>query len=123
MKIVGAGISAARAGQKAYSQVETIQKGMQQKKQAQNLEGQQPQQDDNDGAMDEAEAAMAQQTLEDTLPAILELAWAINVRDISRTLKVSLCAIAVATYDCLWADRFCLSNPFSHGINPSLACM
>jgi len=30
---------------------------------------------------------MAQQKLEETLPALLELAWAINVRDISRTLK------------------------------------
>jgi len=30
---------------------------------------------------------IAAQKLEETLPAILELAWAINVRDISRTLK------------------------------------
>ena len=79
MKIVGAGISAARAGRKAYREVETIQKGMQ-RKASQNLEGEET-------SVDEAEAAMAAQTLEETLPAILELAWAINVRDISRTLK------------------------------------
>jgi len=79
MKIVGAGITAARAGRKAYTQVETIQKGLQ-KRESQNLEGAEPD-------LTEAEAAMATQTLEDTLPAILELAWAINVRDISRTLK------------------------------------
>lgn len=78
MKIVGAGISAARAGRKAYREVETIQKGMQ-RNTSQNLE--------DDPEVSEAEAAMAAQTLEDTLPAILELAWAINVRDISRTLK------------------------------------
>ena len=89
MKIVGAGISAARAGHKAFQQVETLQKGMQ-KREAQNLEGgvasgsgsgEEP-----DIDVDAAEAVAAQ-TLEDTLPAILELAWAINVKDISRTLK------------------------------------
>lgn len=81
MKIVGAGISAARAGHKAFQQVETIQKGMQ-KRETQNLEGEEPDIDVNAAA-----EAVAAQTLEDTLPAILELAWAINVRDISRTLK------------------------------------
>jgi hypothetical protein len=30
---------------------------------------------------------MAAQKLEETIPALLELAWAINIRDISRTLK------------------------------------
>ena len=77
LKIVGAGISAARAGRKAYREVETIQKGMQTKS---TIEGETPD-------MDELEAALAAQTLEDTLPAILEFAWAINVRDIHRTLK------------------------------------
>lgn len=37
--------------------------------------------------MDEEQAKMAAQKLEETIPALLELAWAINIRDISRTLK------------------------------------
>jgi hypothetical protein len=56
-----------------------MQKEMQ-KKQSRNIE-------EEDTELNEAEAAMAAQTLEDALPAILELAWAINARDISRTLK------------------------------------
>jgi len=76
-KIVGAGINAAHAGRKAYRDVESIQKGMQ-RNESQNAD---------DPELSEADAAMATQTLESTLPAILELAWAINVRDISRTLK------------------------------------
>jgi len=36
---------------------------------------------------DVAQAMLAAQKLEETLPALLELAWAVNVRDISRTLK------------------------------------
>ena len=44
--------------------------------------------DTEDGdALDEAQAKIAAQKLEETMPAILELAWAINNRDISRTLK------------------------------------
>ena len=78
-KIVGAGVNAMHAGRKAYRDVETIQKGMQ-RTGSQNA-------DDQDPELSEADAAMATQSLESTLPAILELAWAINVRDISRTLK------------------------------------
>ena len=38
--------------------------------------------------MDAAQAALALAKLEESLPAILELAWAVNCRDITRTLKV-----------------------------------
>jgi hypothetical protein len=40
-------------------------------------------------AEDEEQAKMAALKLEETIPAILELAWAVNIRDISRTLKNS----------------------------------
>merc|ERR1712137_1306510 len=39
------------------------------------------------GGLDPSQAKETMGKLEDTLPAILELAWAINVRDVTRTLK------------------------------------
>jgi hypothetical protein len=68
IKLLGAGIKAASAGSKAMREAETLQKGM--------TEG-----------VDEAKAAEMADTLEDSLPAFLELAWAINKRDIQGTLK------------------------------------
>lgn len=43
--------------------------------------------DEAAAGMDAAQAALAQAKLEESLPAILDLAWAVNSRDISRTLK------------------------------------
>lgn len=111
-KLVGAGISAARAGRKVYKEVESAQVKAMQEKGEKEMAGNK----DKDGetgagtigdgasaadankdkdagtsnANDEAEAAqaaLAAAKLEESLPAILDLAWAINVRDISRTLK------------------------------------
>lgn len=70
MHIVSSVVKAASKGQKAMKEVESVQRGMQ--------EG--------------AELTAEQQAeltgkMEESLPAILELAWAINVRDISKTLK------------------------------------
>ena len=76
LKVLGAGITAVRAGSKAMKTVEEFQQQQQQEKTQPNIPPDQTQQ---------AKETMEQ--LEDTLPAILELAWAINVRDITRTLK------------------------------------
>ena len=70
---VSSGIKAASAGRKAYQHVESQQK-------KNNDDNKEPQKEDE--TMKEAA-----QKLEESLPAILELAWAINVRDISKTLK------------------------------------
>jgi len=83
-KIMGAGINAATTGRKAMKEVEAVQKQMEEKK-AMTVAGEE--QDGEDNAMDEEKAKMAAQKLEETIPALLELAWAINNRDISRTLK------------------------------------
>jgi curved DNA-binding protein CbpA len=78
MKIVGAGISAARIGRKAMREVDSIQS------KAKSVEGQEG---ENNAGMDAEAVKKATEKFEESLPAILELAWAINVRDISRTLK------------------------------------
>jgi curved DNA-binding protein CbpA len=76
-RVLNAGISAVRAGSKAMKHVETIQKQAQ---------GQSPLAS-GPTPMDTTQAKETMKQLEDTLPAILELAWAINVRDITKTLK------------------------------------
>ena len=83
-KIMGAGINAATTGRKAMKEVEAAQKQMEEKK-AMAIAGEGD--DDDKNAIDEEKAKMAAQKLEETIPALLELAWAINNRDISRTLK------------------------------------
>eukprot|EP00986_Skeletonema_menzelii_P013513 scaffold7950_cov151-Skeletonema_menzelii.AAC.2 len=83
-RIMGAGINAATTGRKAMKEVEAVQKHMEEKK-AMTVGGEE--EDGEDKAMDEEKAKMAAQKLEETIPALLELAWAINDRDISRTLK------------------------------------
>lgn len=73
-RLLNAGISAVRAGTKAMKHVETIQK------QAEELgAGASP--------LESSQAKETMKKLEDTLPSILELAWAINVQDITKTLK------------------------------------
>lgn len=81
LRVVGAGISAVRAGSKAMKTVEEFQQ--QQKKE----EMQNPARAAPTGLDQTQQAKETMEQLEDTLPAILELAWAINVRDITRTLK------------------------------------
>jgi curved DNA-binding protein CbpA len=90
VKVLGAGISAVRAGSKAMKHVESVQKQQQAKQQ----EKQEPSTNNNNNAtasapspLDSNQAKETMEKLEDTLPAILELAWAINVRDITKTLK------------------------------------
>lgn len=81
LRVVGAGISAVRAGSKAMKTVEEFQQ--QQKKE----EMQNATRATQTGLDQTQQAKDTMEQLEDTLPAILELAWAINVRDITRTLK------------------------------------
>ena len=83
-KIVGAGFKAFSAGQKVYKEVETVQ---QQMKEMSATAGTTASGDEAAAGMDAAQAALAQAKLEESLPAILDLAWAVNSRDISRTLK------------------------------------
>jgi hypothetical protein len=70
-------------------EVEAAQRSMEERKAKDSLEKALGGDEENEGesAMDEEQAKMTQQKLEDTIPALLELAWAINIRDISRTLK------------------------------------
>jgi curved DNA-binding protein CbpA len=72
MSLLGAGIKAATAGARAMQQAETMQKGMAESGQE----------------IDQEKLAMEMQNnIEDSLPAFLEFAWAINKRDIQSTLK------------------------------------
>lgn len=73
-KLLGAGLKAATAGQKAMKDTETLRQAA--------TEG-------NMAAGEEAEKQMAA-ALEGSLPAFLDLAWAVNKRDIQSTLK-SVC--------------------------------
>ena len=70
MSLLGAGFKAATAGARAMQQAETLQTEMAEK-----------------GVVDEQAAAQGmQESLDDSLPAFLEFAWAINKRDIQSTL-------------------------------------
>merc|ERR1712157_27208 len=89
-KIMGAGIKAASAGRKVYKEVEKVQQQASQESQKENA-----QVGTSKGAtmnktkeqVDAEQAMLAAAKIEDSLPTILDLAWAINNRDISRTLK------------------------------------
>merc|ERR1712038_835720 len=83
MKIMGAGIKAASAGRKVYKEVEETQK----KAQAEKEQGVKPDPTKTKEQLETEQAMLAAQKFEDSLPAILDLAWAINVRDIGQTLK------------------------------------
>jgi len=78
-RVVNAGISAVRAGSKAMKHVESIQKQAEEQGSLGEGLGTSP--------LDGNQAKETMKKLEDTLPTILELAWAINVRDITNTLK------------------------------------
>ena len=96
LKVLGAGISAVSAGSKAIKQVETVQKEMSDRNQQGDLRSSNCGEESvdteipsrtADRGIDAQQARKTMEQLEDTLPAFLELAWAVNVRDISRTLK------------------------------------
>lgn len=81
MKLLGAGFSAARAGSQAYHEVSAMQKEAQSRAAT-------------TGSLEEVQAPFdaeamkkATERIESSLPVFLELAWAINTQDITRTLK------------------------------------
>ena len=88
-KLMGAGINAANVGRKAMKEVETAQRAIEEKRaqQALSVEIGDKSKDQGDEEGDDEQAKLAQQKLEETIPALLGLAWAVNIRDISRTLK------------------------------------
>ena len=90
-KLMGAGINAATTGRKAMKEVEAAQRALEEKKAKEALtkaiDGKEEATEEGERQMDEEQAKMAAQKLEETIPALLELAWAINIRDITRTLK------------------------------------
>eukprot|EP00545_Synedropsis_sp_CCMP1620_P000426 CAMPEP_0119006830 /NCGR_PEP_ID=MMETSP1176-20130426/2567_1 /TAXON_ID=265551 /ORGANISM="Synedropsis recta cf, Strain CCMP1620" /LENGTH=543 /DNA_ID=CAMNT_0006958835 /DNA_START=16 /DNA_END=1647 /DNA_ORIENTATION=+ len=75
MKLLGAGIKAASAGAKAMQEADELQKSVKEKGAA-GLADMNPEQ-----------AQQMAENLDDSLPAFLEFAWAINKRDIQNTLK------------------------------------
>jgi hypothetical protein len=90
MKVLSAGIGAAQAGRQAYKQVDKLQKDAKAKAQTtiENTKDSATGDDEADIALDPDAMKAATERIEASLPAILELAWAINVQDISRTLEV-----------------------------------
>lgn len=89
-KLLGATVKVATAGHKAMRQAESVQQRMME-------------QEAYGMHVDEEEAAQAiAETMDQTLPAILEFTWAINKRDIQNTLK--------AVFSKLMADNT-LSKP------------
>lgn len=80
VKVLNAGLSAVRAGTQAMKEVENAQKQME--AEARSASDGKP-----TSPLDSNTAKETMEKLEDTLPAVLELAWAFNVRDINRTLK------------------------------------
>ena len=90
-KLMGAALNAGTTGRKAMKEVEAAQRAMEEKREEKRanavLEGNKSEEGEEPSMEDEEQAKMAAQKLEETIPALLELAWAINIRDISRTLK------------------------------------
>lgn len=76
--VVHAGVFAVRASTQAMKHVENAQKEQMDQARA-GVDGK------SSSPLDSNQANKTMEKLEDTLPAILELAWAFNVRDISRT--------------------------------------
>ena len=72
MKLLGAGIKAAGAGAKAMQKADEMQK-------AAAVGGDE---------LNEEQAGQMAETIEGSLPAFLDLAWAVNKRDIQSTLKI-----------------------------------
>lgn len=85
MKIISSGLGAARAGAKAYTEFEQAQKKQQKEHDSLELNSKRNSPDGN--GMDEATVEKITQQFEESLPKFLELAWAINVQDITQTLN------------------------------------
>lgn len=77
MRLLGAGISAAKAGSKAYQEAKRLETEAREKN------------PNSEGAvkMDPETYNEAAQKFEESLPVFLEFAWAVNTQDISRTLR------------------------------------
>ena len=87
-KLMGAGLNAATTGRKAMQEVEAAQRSIEERRVLEGIEGNKsPKEGGEPSALDEEQAKLAAQKLEETIPALLALAWAVNIRDISRTLK------------------------------------
>ena len=89
MRILGAGIGAARAGSEAYKEVDKIQKEAKARANPVSIENVKTEQKNENGesGIDPEAMKAATEKIEASLPAILELAWAINIQDITRTLQ------------------------------------
>lgn len=89
MRILSAGIGAAQAGRQAYQQVDKLHKEAKAKAQStiENTKEATEKQETEGETMDAESMKAATEQIEASLPAILELAWAINVQDITRTLQ------------------------------------
>ncbi|GKY91439.1 hypothetical protein MPSEU_000116200 [Mayamaea pseudoterrestris] len=85
-KILSTGIGAARAGAKAYNELEQVQKKQLKGQDSLELNNTKAATLDSSG-MDEATVEKVTQQFEQSLPVFLELAWAINIQDITQTLN------------------------------------
>jgi hypothetical protein len=82
-KLLGAGITAARAGSQAYKEMDRLQREQQEKSE----EGDGAAQTPVSATPDHERVKQATEKIEQSLPAFLELVWAINTQDITRTLR------------------------------------
>jgi X-domain of DnaJ-containing len=99
VKVISSGIGAARAGRQAYKEVDKLQREAKAKAAHSTIKSSEdasatpnatPPIDDKtneDTPIDQESMKAATEEIEKSLPAILELAWAINVQDITRTLE------------------------------------
>jgi len=89
--LAGAGLKAARLGQQAMKDVEAVKRNKARPAPAAGEEGRDaaspPLANEEDQKIEREQAAVAAERLEESLPVILELAWAFNVKDIDKTLK------------------------------------
>jgi len=88
MRILSAGIGAARAGSQAYKEVDKIQKEAKARAKPAGIENEKTEGGEGSG-FDPDAMKEATEKIEASLPAILDLAWAINIQDITRTLEQS----------------------------------
>lgn len=88
MRIFGAGLGAARAGSEAYKEVDKIQKEAKARANPVGIENAKTEQggEASESGIDAEAMKAATEKIEASLPAILDLAWAINIQDITRTL-------------------------------------
>ena len=86
VRVMGAGMSALRAGTQAIKEVESVQKQLKSaKEKSQSSTGTTPPGEEN--ILNSEQTKETMEKLQHTLPVFLELAWAINTRDISKTLQ------------------------------------